>query len=224
MPTFKLYTNFSNEDLEIFFLTGTNIVVAKSFGSHLNVAWVVYRPLNKNEMTWEENYGIYASNTELTDGATIFRNAQTPFPAEAGKIYPMSPSGAFGWPSSGGLPFSYGINNDYANEKGHLTFGLYQNANVNGEDLISYPVIASSLLYKFTAIWTPLNTVYLWTQAQVKSSMVVTNITSQMTQVTFSILSPEISLQYDRASGKFIPGPNTVLPSGVEVQHPKVLL
>ncbi|MCU0285132.1 MAG: hypothetical protein MUF15_01920 [Acidobacteria bacterium] len=225
MPTFKLCTSFTNDDLELFFATGTNIVVAKSFmGFEPNVAWLVYRPLNKNEVTWVEDYGIYASNTEIVNGAPIFQNAQTPFPAETGKIYTMSPSGAFGVASPGGIPFTYGIFNDYSNDKGHLTFGLYQNANVNGEDLKGYPVSAYSALYKFKVLWMPMNTIYLWTQAQVKSNMIVTCITSQVTKINFSELNPEISLQYDRTTGKFIPGNNAGLPSGVEIQYPKVLL
>lgn len=225
MTTFKLYTSFTNEDLEIFFLTGTNIVVAKSFfGFDPNVAWLVYRPLNKNEMTWTEDYGIYASNTEIINGNMIFQNAQTPFPAETGKIYTMSPSGAFGAASPGGIPGTYSIFNDYANDKGHLTFGLYQNANINGEDFTCYPVSALTTLYKFKVVWMPMNTIYLWPQSQLKSNTIVTTITSQITKIMLSDFSPEISLQYDRSSGKFIPSPGGKLPNGVEIQYPKVLL
>ena len=58
MPTFELNTEFSDEDLSRLYITGTNIVVAKPTpgGGTPNVAWIVYRPMAKNKMTWEEQY------------------------------------------------------------------------------------------------------------------------------------------------------------------------
>ena len=75
MSTFTLNTAFTSADLERLHSTGTNVVVAKPSQDTVvpNVAWVVYRPLIDNRMTWEEEYGIYASNTDLINGATLFK-------------------------------------------------------------------------------------------------------------------------------------------------------
>jgi hypothetical protein len=226
MLTFTLKTGFTSADLERFYASGTNIVVAKpSGGGAPNVAWIVYRPLIKNEITWEENYGIYASNVDITNGAILTQISQTPFPALSGEIYPFTAAGFFGPSSQGGMENTYSAVNDYNNlPKGYLTMGLFQNANVDGVFLSGSAVSAAPVIYKSTAVMTPFTTVYLWSQSQVKSNTVVTNVTSQMTRVDFSGSVTEVSLQYDPSSGKFILSSGFKLAAGIEIVHPHTLI
>lgn len=103
MPTFRLNTAFTQQDLERIYSSGSNVVVAKPTGNaNPNVAWVVYRPLITNTMTWEESYGIYASNADVINGASLTQMSQTPFPAVSGKTYGLSPSASSAPPAVAG--------------------------------------------------------------------------------------------------------------------------
>jgi hypothetical protein len=89
--------------------------------------------------------------------------------------------------------------------KGYLTFGLFQDAVVNGAKKEGHAVSAAPVLYKSTATMTPYTTVYLWTQSQVKSNTVNTNVTAPMTRVVFGGAVSEVALKYDAESGMFVP-------------------
>jgi hypothetical protein len=209
MPTYSLEMSFTQADLDRFYATGTNIVIAKpNDGGQPNVAWVVYRPQIGNTVTWEENYGIYISNTDIVNGTRLTQWSTTPYPAVAAKLYTLSPAGGIVGPSAGGSPGSYTLDNEYNNlPKGDWTVGLFQDAVVNGETLKGNAVSAAPVLYQSTATMTPYTTVYLWTQSQVISSTVVTSVTSAMTKVEFGGSVTMMSLQYDSSTGTFIPAP-----------------
>jgi hypothetical protein len=207
MSAFSISTAFNQQDLERFYASGSNVVVAKpTGGSQPNVAWVVYRPLINNMLNWEENYGIYASNVDVQNGARLTQMSATPYPAVASMLYTMQASGAITGPNTGGAPNAYSILNTYNNlPKGYLTMGLFQNANVDGIDLIGNAVSAAGVIYNSTATMVPLTTVYLWLQSQVVSNTVVTTVTSPMTRVTLSASSPAAALVYNPLTGTFIP-------------------
>jgi hypothetical protein len=221
MPEYTLKTEFTQEDLNRFYATGSNVVVAKpNAGGAPNVAWVVYRPLLDNTMTWDEVYGIYASNADIVNGALLTQMSQTGIPASDGKVYPLTPAGYFGPPSSGGTPGSYTVKNEYDNlPKGYITIGLYQNAMVNGMAATGNAVSAALTQFNFTTTITPYTTIYLWIQSQVKSNSVVSTVTSPQTQVTFGGSITEVSLAYDPTSGTFVPAPSESLPDGVTLEY-----
>jgi hypothetical protein len=219
-PTYSLSTSFSEEDLRRFYTTGTNIVVAKpAAGGVPNVSWIVYRPLKENFISWEEQYGIYASNSDIVNGAYLSQISSTSIPAAIEKLYTLQPDGVLSPPGPGGQSDSYAVVNEYNNllEKGYMTIGLYQNANVDGQSITKNAVSAAQVVYKSTAVMTPYTTVYLWTQSQVKSNTVVTNVTSEMTKVTFGGGTSTVSLQYDSNTGTFIS--TKALEAGLSLKH-----
>lgn len=226
MPTFQLDTQFTDTDLQRFLASGSNVVVAKpSDGGDPNVAWLVYRPLINNTITWEEQYGIYASNAEIQNGAQLNQISQTEFPAQDGRRYTMGASGAFGSSQPGGTPNAYTATNEYNNlPRGLLTFGLFQNANVNGDDAVGNAVSAAAVPFNSTAVMTPFTTVYLWIQSQVKSNTVVTTVTSPMTKATFGGSTPQISLKYDAQTGTFVPTSSKVSKKEIGLEHRMPLL
>ena len=209
MPTFSLALSFTQTDLDRFYATGTNVVIAKpNDGGAPNVAWLVCRPLIGNHISWEELYGIYASNSDVVNGAALTQISSTSFPAVADKLYTMTPSGYVAGPANGGSPGSYSLDNEYNNlPKGYLTVGLYQNATVDTLPIAGNAVSAAPVLYGSTATMTPYTTVYVWMQSQVRSNTVVTTVTSAMTQVTFGGDTPDVALQYNPSTGTFIPAP-----------------
>lgn len=217
MPTFTLNTTFTQADLTRFLSSGSNVVLAKPNGGGApNVAWIVYRPLIANRITWEEKYGIYASNSDVVNGAVLAQMSASEFPARDGKLYTLNSAGFFGPPSSGGTNGSFSAVNAYNNlPKGYLTFGLFQDASVNGQIATGNAVSAAPVIYNSTAVITSFTTIYLWIQSQVKSNTVVTNVTSPMTEVRFGGPITEVSLAYDAATGTFISAQAAELTEGV---------
>lgn len=224
MASYELNTAFTNEQLETLHITGTNVVVAKpTGGSAPNVAWQVFYPMQANTLNWEENYGIYASTSVVANGATLTQLSSTGIPAVGNKLYTLEPSGAMQGPVSGGSPDSYSLLNNYA-IKDFLTVGLYQDANVNGTQIIGNALSAAPVLLKSTATMTPFTTVYIWLQSQVVSNTVVTSVTSPMTQLRFGGGVNNISVAYDSSSGKFIPVGSSSQLSKETIRHLKASL
>lgn len=208
MLQFTLNASFSETDLNNIHNTNSSVIVAKpADGDEPNVAWLSFRPFPDNQIVWEEQYGIYASNTELQHGAELTQLASTGVPAADDKIYRLLPSGHFGPPEGVGTKNAFTAINEYNNlpAPASLVFGLYQDASVNGVDIIGNAVSAAPVLFNSTSVMTPFTTVYIWIQSEVQSNTVVTTITSPLTAVTFGGDVSEITLKYNPLGGNFIP-------------------
>jgi hypothetical protein len=209
MPSFTLNININQNDLTTLYRNGYNVVVAKpsNGGGSPNVAWVVFRPFMANTMTWEEQYGIYASMTQIQNGATIVQMSATPFPAVEGQVYTLSPGGFFGPPQGGGAPGSYAAINQFnsmsSGGSGALTFGLYQSALVNGRPMNGNAVFALPVFYQSMARMIPSSTIYIWVQPQVGSNTVITNAPYPQTRVDFGGGVTQATLAYNAATGGF---------------------
>lgn len=205
MPQFTLKTAFTNEQLQLIYMTGTNVIIAKPTGGDTpNVAWQVFRPMQANTVKWKEEYGIYASTASVVNGAVLSQLSSTPIGAATNKLYTLEPNAIISGPASGGFPNAYSLTNRFS-EKPYMTVGLYQDANVNGTDIAGNALSAAPVLLQSTAVMTPYTTVYIWLQSQVRSNTVVTTVTSPMTELRFGGDITEISVAYDSASGKFLP-------------------
>lgn len=209
MSTFNLKTAFTNEQLQLLYATGTNIVVAKPTGGTVpNVAWQVYKPMQANTLSWEEKYGIYASTSQIKNGARLSQLSSVP-EAIQNKLYTLESNSTISEPATGGAADSYALENKYS-EKLSMTVGLFQNANVNGTEIKGNAVSAAPVLLASTAIMTPYTTVYIWLQSSVKSNTVVTTVTSPMTSLKFGGGVNTISIAYDSLTGKFFPTGNNI--------------
>ena len=217
MPSYTLSVNLTEEQVKLFYLAGSNVVIAKpTEGGESNVAWQVFRPLEKNKVEWEEQYGIYASTVEIQNGARLTQMSQTPIPSLDGKIYPFLVPGVFGPPEGNEEKGTYYSINEYE-LKSHLTFGLYQGATVNGELVPGNAISAATVLQGNAVEMTPFTTLYVWLQSQVVSNTVVTKVTSPKTKVVFGGATNEISLTYDN-HGHFVEEGKGELPRGASVK------
>ncbi|MBV8251871.1 MAG: hypothetical protein JO154_04620 [Chitinophaga sp.] len=205
MADYALNVSFTNDQLQVLYATGTNVVVAKPSGSGTpNVAWQVYKPLQANQLTWDEQYGIYASTSSITNGATLSQMSATGPNASMNKLYTLQDSGVITGPANGGQASSFALQNLYSAVP-YMTVGLFQAATVNGTPISGNAVSAVPVLLASTAVMTPYTTVYIWLQSQVKSNSVVTTVTSPMTALKFGGGVNTISVAYDSNSGTFLP-------------------
>ncbi|WP_420573795.1 hypothetical protein [Kordia sp.] len=215
MSTYKLQIFFSDNELRAIYETGANVIISKPSinGNDPNVAWQVFKPFNANTITWEENYGIYASTSELKSGAELNQLAFIPIGASMGKLYKLESNATIDGPLSGGTKGFYTLTNNYSegtipetenSKKRIMTLGLFQDANINGMNIKGNAVSAAPVLLGSTATMTPYSTVYIWLQSQIRSNTVVTTITSPKTALRFTDNMHEISVSYDIDSGKFV--------------------
>ncbi|WP_350288065.1 hypothetical protein [uncultured Croceitalea sp.] len=204
MATYKLDIAFTNDQLESLYQTNSSVIIAKpSEGqSTPNVAWQSFKALPANTLTWQEEYGIYVSNTEMVHGAQLDQLSSTEIGAIMDQLYTMEPSGVITGPESFDAPNSFALLNEYKNQS-YMTVGLFQDANVNGTDIIGNATSAAPVLLASTAVMTPYTTVYVWIQSQVVSNTVCTLVTSPMTELKFGGGVNDISVAYNSESGKF---------------------
>ena len=205
--SYALNIAFSNDQLNTLYETGSNVIVAKpTSGSATNVAWQVFKPMQANTLSWDEEYGIYVSTVAVSQGAELLQLSSTPVNAAMGQLYTLQDSGAISDPvATGGTTGSFSLLNQYSN-KDYMTVGLYQDATVNGTQIVGNALSAAPTLLQSTAVMTPYTTVYVWLQSEVQSNCVVTNVTSPMTAITFGGSTFSVSVHYDSASGMFVAG------------------
>ena len=213
MSQFNLKIAFTSQQLGILYATGTNVIIAKSSdGYSPAVAWQVFRPMQANTVSWKEEYGIYASNSDIRNGEVLNQFSNTPIGIETGKQYILQSNGAIAGPYGGGFPNAFMFSNQYSG-KHYITAGLYQNAIINGNNTAGNAVSATPVLMQSNAIMNPNTTIRIWLQSQVVSNSVVTNITSPVTELKFGGTVTDISVTYDTATGKFVPAKSSALKS-----------
>lgn len=209
MPNYSLTLNINDRDLQNIRLAQLNIILAKPVGgANPNVAWQSFDPLGSNNVSWSEQYGLYASTTAISNGATITKMSSKT-PAQDGAYYSFNSGGVFGDPQTGaGAPpaGSYQVNNDMPTTAyPYLTFGLTQTANVNGTVVASNPLNAAVVLANLKAVFTPFTTLWIWLQANLASQTVVTQVTSRTTVATFGGAINSLTFQFDATLGMFVP-------------------
>lgn len=211
MPDYTLKLNISTADLNVIKTAQLNIILAKPVSSGSpNVAWQVFDPFEGNIVTWTEEYGLYASNTAISNGATIAKMSTVALANDAA-YYPFSSSATFTGPMTGvGSPpaNSYMIRDDMpSSQYPSLVFGLMQSATINGVPAPSRPLNAVTVLSQFTATFTPYTTVYVWLQANLASETVVTQVVGNQTKVTFGGTVNSVSLTFNASTGTFVQDP-----------------
>lgn len=201
---YTLNLRISDRDVELLEIAQERIIVAKPVGgSNPNVAWLSIRPFQEAKITWEEEYGLYASRSEIQNGARIDQLAISPFPIQPRAYYNFNQTfqPAILSPDELG-PGDFGTHN-LDSRFDHLTFGLHQNARVDQATMEFQPLNAVVGLQQRRLVFTPFTPVHIWTQANLASRTVITTITSQRTIAEFGDGVNELSFQY--SSGRFFP-------------------
>jgi hypothetical protein len=206
MPTYELDLSIDPTDLEILNGNQMNIMVAQAInGTQGNVAWLSFSPFENNTITWVENYGLYASTSSVSNGATIVKMSEV-YPAADAAIYSFNQSAVFGPPNTGGnapAPGTFEIQNDYSAVPS-LTFGLCKEATINGNATAPQPINAVGVASAMNATFTPIVTVYVWLQANLNSGTVISTVFGPVATVQYTD-SLTIGLQYDKSTGGFVP-------------------
>ena len=207
---YSLDLTIDEESLRFLRTSQLRITLAKPVGGDSpNVTWIVFDPFGANKVEWTEEFGLYASPTQLIqNGATITRISDK-FPISDASYYSFDNSATFNGPNTGTEApnrGSFKVYNDMpSSQYPVLTFGLEQKAVVNGGEIQPSFLNAAIVPSQLNATFTPITTVYVWVQAFFTSGTVITEINGTAAVVKYFGETFHQSLVWNPESGHFIP-------------------
>lgn len=165
------------------------------------VAWVCFKPWMKNTVEWHNDFAVYASNSQVCNGATIHKLSDKP--ASTGVCYPFM-EGYFHQPVGGKnlMQNSYTIENGNDDTDG-VTVGLAQDVVVNGEAFEKNPINAVFVPRGQFVTMTPIERVDIYLKNDIIDSTVVSHIQSKPLSVIYEEGEQSHTLGYNSATGQF---------------------
>lgn len=205
MNNYELIINFTKEDLEAIYAAGEKLVITKEVAGNKGkpVSWISILPFLYNSVKWTEAYMLYASRNEAQNGATIEKLSEAE--ADSELLYDFT-NAVFGNAHSSeyiGVN-EYGVCN-LMEPYSYLTFGLAQEASVNGDTLKGSPINAVVLPYNHTATFSPIEKVNIFLANDIDNGMVITKEFSNTITVTYSGTETCHTIKYDSQKGIFVP-------------------
>ncbi len=189
--------------LQKIYAAGQSVTLVKSVvanplsSGNLPVAWLAFQPLESNQITWVENYYMYATTTVLQSGATIQMTSQTQAPVQEGWMYTFE-QGQFS--GSSGTGDTFNVDNQMSN--GFFNFGLAQQATVNNVSTLA-PLNAQPVLYNESASFTPIETISIFLSSYSNNGVVISQVASNALVVQLTSQSPTASVGFNDATNTF---------------------
>lgn len=184
---------------------GEQVVICKTVNGSTgpSIAWIAFSPSVENDLSWAENYLLYASNSNVLEGSLITSLAQSP--AIATRQLPFTSSARFDSPTPDvSLPAqSYGVVNLDTTQRA-TCFGLAQAATLSGTELEASPINASLVPPKQHAIFQPQETIQVFLAPNIDPGMVINQIKVPFISVNFSTEIRRQEIVYAPALGNFV--------------------
>jgi len=205
---YSIDINIDQNGVESINSTGQKVTLVQSVVSNPPssdiVAWLAFSPLESNLVSWEEEYYVYATTTEVQSGATIQMTSQTESAAQLGWTYTFQ-NGIFTG-ASGGEDTAYNANNQ---QGGTYGMGLAQYAMVNNVQTFA-PLSVVDVLNNETADFTPEIQLSIFLSASQDNGSVISQVAGNAYSFTLSSSSPSISLDFNDTSNTFYPATSEV--------------
>jgi hypothetical protein len=202
MPSYRLNINFSGSDLDTIYKAGERVVVVKHTEERNSlIAWVSFKPFERNTIDWETQFALYAASGEIQSGAVINKLSDCMGQCRVNSIFENGYFSKTEPDDSIGLN-SYEVTN-HDGDKKILTFGLAQGVNVNGIAFPNNPINAVLVPRGHHAVMTPTERIDVFLEARAENSTVLSRIDSKSVSLTYSGDVRDISLNYDPKNGAF---------------------
>ncbi len=210
---YTLNINFTEEDLKYIEGTGKKVVIVKESddsnhsmalkakgGFVTDVAWVTCNPRMSIDVSWEDTYSVYASDTKIQNGATIKTTSNKEAEPKT-RLYNFTDGGYFDDEpySDGSISMAYYVKNSCGETE---TFGLAQTAKVSSAVYSLNPINAISMLNNDYGYFIPVEKVKVFLSANADNGKVISVIQSDVLVVDLTINNTQ-SIIYDRTSNKF---------------------
>ncbi len=209
---YQLNISIDQAGVQQIYAQGQAITIVKSVVSaplgtgNLPVAWLNFKPLEENQVTWIENYNIYASTTSLTAGATIQQTSVTGAPVQTAWTYTFQ-DGVFTG-AAGGSASTFNMMNE---QGGIYTCGLSQQATINGAT-VDAPLNAIPVGNNESATFTPEETVSIFLANSVNNGVVLSQVASNALTVTLSSQNPAAKIGFtDSTNTFFLPSSSSIV-------------
>lgn len=180
------------------------VVNAPPTAPPIEVVWITFDAFESNTIEWNENFGLYASDTAIAANKKIALKEEATSPVVGGSFYPFFTNGEFLPPvESPAIPVgTYAAQNLMPTP---VTFGLTLAAEVNGLVMPFKPISANSVQNKAMVLITPSNIVDIWIadEGQDAATTMLTSPIPNTASATFSASTPEITMAYDATSKVF---------------------
>jgi hypothetical protein len=200
MADYKLNIFISGPDLSTIDRCKQRVVIVKHSSGGEQLAWVTFKPFERNCVEWTEEYALYASTNETQNGAKILKMSDCIAQAQVNAIFTK------GWFSdfeSCALPANtFKVTNKHVDNR-VLTFGLAQSVLVNGTSFDNHPLNAVPVALNHSATMSPIERISVYLAANLDSSTVLTEVDSLRLDLTYSGDVNELSITYDPNSGSF---------------------
>ena len=200
---YNLNIELSEEVLDVIAKAHQKIVLVKHTAGDNDapVSWVCFKPWMKNTIEWQNNFAIYASNTEVSHGATIKKLSDKL--AATGVCYPFD-KGYFNKPTKGEnlSKNSYFVRNQNDDTDG-VTMGLAQDVVVNGEAFEKNPINAVFVPRGQFATMTPIEQIDVYLKNDIVDSTVISHIQSKPLSVVYAEGEGNHTLGYNENTGEF---------------------
>lgn len=203
MASYRLNITFKEKDMDLIYETGEKVVLVKHTEGNADsqVAWVTFDPLMYNTIDWQNNFAVYASTSDLQNGAKISMMSDK---MASPKILYNFDNGYFKNPAPTetlGVN-TYAISNNF-NHKKALTFGLAQQIVVNDEAFPNKPINAILVPYGQSAQMTPIEKIDVYLMRDIETSTVVSKIMSPILTVIYEGEIITNTIEYNGDTGKF---------------------
>ncbi|RQS11956.1 hypothetical protein DIE07_10255 [Burkholderia sp. Bp9002] len=212
---YQISISIDNAGLDTIYNSGLYVTLVKSVVAqplaqgNLPIAWIAFQPLQQNQITWQEQYTMYASTTVLQAGATIQMTSQSTAPVQTGWLYTFQ-NGQFNGASGGGAS-TFNLQNE---QQGNFSFGLAQTAIVNNVQ-VNAPLNAVSVPYNMSATFTPQEQLSLFLASYSNNGSVISQVASNALVITLSSQNPYASVGFNDATNTFYLN-QTVLRTGLD--------
>jgi hypothetical protein len=205
MATYTLNIAFDTAGLNAINAAGQKVTIVKQTTVGKPIAWISFVPQMSNTITWTEQYAVYSSTTNLQSGATIQTSSSAT--AVGGSQYILNTSGFFD-PGIQGVtdPNTYEISNRdpalMVNGVEMVTAGLLQGATVNNVQ-VTAPMCAVGILYNQDGLFTPIETIQVFTSSYANNGMVISSVAGSALTVTYTT-NTSASIKYNDQDNVFI--------------------
>ena len=207
MTTYTL--NFTMDDTGLVNIDGMRVTLAKRVTSSLvngnaATAWISFLPCETVQVSWQEDYYIYASQTEIEDGATVIMQSDTPAAVVGDQLYTYQPSGVFtNQPETTGGAFVTLNSRNFDQSPNVWTMGLAQAASVNGGKSMLSPLNAMTVPYNIRASFTPIEEVSIWLSRYDNNGVVISQLGSDALTVALTSQSPSANISFNSSNNSF---------------------
>jgi len=188
MPTYQLNIAFDQKGLAALAAAGQSVTIVKQSSGGKSTAWISFTPQMQNTITWTEQYSVYSSTTNAQSGAVIVTSSVAT--AAGGSSYTLNNAGYFdpGVSGSVGATQYQVVNNDpnlVIGSTAMVTAGLAQVATVNGQAITS-PICAAGILFNQTGLFTPIETVLVYTSSYSNNGIVISQVAGNALTVQYT--------------------------------------